>query len=131
MALAAQLHPLTPRTNSFGEGEIITHVPLSLRAINAELARQGYDALLGKGGRYFYFWGGEAADWLDQIVRVQTLQSLTLDQWMEEFLKLREINHGLMGKETRTDEKRPTPLKKLRHMSKARAAKGWRRRQPP
>jgi hypothetical protein len=70
-------------------------VRISLKAINSELERRRSDAVLAKGG-YFYFWGGEAADWLDQTVRVPTLQSLTLDEWMHEFQKLREKNRKLM-----------------------------------
>ena len=69
---------------------------LSLKAVNAELARRGFDVLLAKGGDYFYFSGGEAADWLDRTVRVPTLHSLTLDQWMQEFQNLREQNLRLM-----------------------------------
>ena len=52
--------------------------------------------MLAKGDGYFYFWGGEAADWLDRTVRVPALHSLTLDQWMQEFEKLRETNRKLM-----------------------------------
>jgi len=51
--------------------------------------------VLAKGDGYFYFWGGEAADWLDRTVRVPTLQSLTLEQWIEQFQALREKNQEL------------------------------------
>lgn len=43
---------------------------LTLNAVNAELARRGHKALLAKAGGYFYFWSGEAADWLDRTVNV-------------------------------------------------------------
>ena len=62
---------------------------ISLKAINSELERLGSHALLAKGDGYFYFWDGEAADWLDRTVRVPTLQSLTLEQWIEQFRLLR------------------------------------------
>jgi hypothetical protein len=71
-------------------------VRISLKAINSELERRGSQAVLAKGDGYFYFWGGEAADWLDRTVRVPTLRSRTLDQWMQEFQKLRETNRKLM-----------------------------------
>jgi len=45
----------------------------------------------------FNVWGGEAADWLDRTVRVPTLQSLTLEQWIERFQSLREKNRQLLA----------------------------------
>jgi hypothetical protein len=71
-------------------------VRVSLKAINSELERLGARAVLARGDGYFYFLGGEATDWLDRTVRVPTLSSLALDQWAEEFLKLREKNRQLM-----------------------------------
>jgi hypothetical protein len=71
-------------------------VRLSLKAINAELAKQRFSARLGKGDGYFYVWSGEASDWLDRTVHVLTLRSLTLEQWVEEVRKLREKNRQLM-----------------------------------
>jgi hypothetical protein len=65
---------------------------LSLKAVNAELAKQRFSARLGKDNGYFYVSSGEAADWLDRTVRVPTLHSLTLEQWVEEVRKLRETN---------------------------------------
>jgi hypothetical protein len=35
-------------------------MPLTLKAINAELARRGYKVRLERGSGYFYFWTGEA-----------------------------------------------------------------------
>jgi len=55
------------------EQDCIIGVRLSLKTINGELAKRGFDALIAKGSDYFYFWGGEAADWLDRTVRVPTL----------------------------------------------------------
>jgi len=101
-------------------GEIISLVPLSLKTVNAELAKRGFNAMLAKGGDYFYFWGGEPADWLDRTVRVPTLHSLTLDQWIDEFLKLREKNRQIV----RSVEKRPAkpPAKQPRSPAKPRPA---------
>jgi hypothetical protein len=58
---------------------------VTLRAVNAELAKRGHHAILVNGDRYFYFRGGEATDWLDRTVRVPTLSSLTVDQWVKAF----------------------------------------------
>jgi hypothetical protein len=72
-------------------------VRISLKAINSELERLGCDAVLARGDGYFYFSGGEAADWLDRTVRVPTLHSLTLEQWIEQFKSLREKNQELLA----------------------------------
>jgi len=77
-------------------------VRISLKAINSELERLGCDAVLARGDGYFYVWGGEAADWLDHTVRVPTLQSLTLEQWIEQFRLLREKNQDLLTGKLRT-----------------------------
>ena len=69
---------------------------ISLKVINSELERLGARAVLARGDGYFYFQSGEAADWLDSTVRVPTLHSLTLEQWVGEFLKLREKNRQLL-----------------------------------
>jgi hypothetical protein len=69
---------------------------VTLKAINEELARRGHHALLAKGDGYFYFWSGEAADWLDRTVTVPKLSSLTVDQWVEEFRKLKTKNQEIL-----------------------------------
>ncbi|HWQ56659.1 MAG TPA: hypothetical protein VN442_23435 [Bryobacteraceae bacterium] len=69
---------------------------LHLNAINEELARRGHTARLAKGDGYFYFHFGEAADWLDRTVRVRTINSLTLKQWIEEFRRLKALNERIM-----------------------------------
>ena len=73
----------------------------SLKAVNAELARRGHHVLLAKGAGYFYFHTGEAADWLDRTVRVETLHALTLEQWVAEFQRLKKLNQEIMGKAAR------------------------------
>lgn len=81
-------------------------MPLTLKAINAELATRGHRARLEKAGPYFYFLGGEATDWLDRTVSVPKVSSLNLEQWMEEFGKLKkrnaEIFSGGKGKPRRS-----------------------------
>lgn len=72
----------------------IAEMPLTLKAINAELAKQG--VRLEKGRGYFYFRGGDAATWLDKTVRVPKVSSLTLPQWLAEFERLRKLNSEIM-----------------------------------
>ncbi len=67
-------------------------MPLTLKAINAELARRGHKVRLEKAAGYFYFFGGEAADWLDRTVRVPKVSSLTLEQWVDEFGNVKKRN---------------------------------------
>jgi hypothetical protein len=69
---------------------------LSLKVINDELARRGHHARLEKASGYFYFFGGEAADWLDRTVKARTISTLTLKQWVEEFQRLKELNERIM-----------------------------------
>jgi hypothetical protein len=65
---------------------------LTLKAVNEELARNGFNAMLAKGDGYFYFTSGEAAEWLDNTVRVPMLSTLSLADWMGEFRRLRDLN---------------------------------------
>jgi hypothetical protein len=81
---------------------------LSLKTINDELERRGFDAVLAPGEGFFYFWGGEATDWLDRTVRVPTLQSLTLERWIEQYCILKEKNQALLT--GGLNEKKPTKL---------------------
>ena len=57
-----------------------------------------FKAVLARGDDHFYLFGGEAADWLESTVRVHTVDALTLDEWVEQFKKLREGNRQLMGR---------------------------------
>src|SRR5262245_13408793 len=70
---------------------------LTLKAINAELAKRGYNAQLAKGDSYLYFSGGEATDWVQRTVTASSLSSLTIDQWMAEFERLRKLNEEIFG----------------------------------
>ena len=72
-------------------------MPLTLKKINAELANREYNVRLERGGPgYFYFLTGEAAGWLDRTVRVTKVSSLTLEQWIGEFERLRKVNAEIM-----------------------------------
>ena len=53
---------------------------LTLKAINDELKQLGNDVDIEKGEGYFYFWKGDANNWLDRTVNVPKLSSLTLEQ---------------------------------------------------
>jgi hypothetical protein len=70
---------------------------VTLKAVNEELGRLGHGTTLARGDGYFYFREGESTDWLDRTVRVATLQSLTLAQWIDEFRQLKKLNADLMG----------------------------------
>jgi len=79
---------------------------ITIKAVNDELARLGHQARLERASGYFYFWTGEAADWIDRTVQVTKISALTLDQWIEEFRRLKRVNAEIMrGRtpETRKD----------------------------
>jgi hypothetical protein len=85
-------------------------VRLTVKAINEELAKRGSGAQLEKGDGYFYFSGGEAADWLDRTVNAHSLSSLSLDQWMAEFDRLKKLNKDILRAPARkesTEAERP------------------------
>jgi hypothetical protein len=63
---------------------------VTLKAINAELAKWGVRLKRGKG--YFRFVGGEAANWVATTLNVPKVNSLTLEQWLAEFERLRKLN---------------------------------------
>ena len=77
---------------------------VTLKAVNDELARRGHHARLEKGDAYFYFWSEDAADWIDRTVRVPTLNALTLDQWVAEYLRLKKLN-GELARQASAAEK--------------------------
>lgn len=69
---------------------------VTLKSVDDRLAELGHNTHLEKGDGYFYFSGGEATDWLDRTVKVPTLSSLTLDQWLDEFKRLKKLNDGML-----------------------------------
>jgi hypothetical protein len=73
---------------------------LTLKSINDKLAKRGHMARLAKGGGYFYFQFGEAAEWWDRTVNVSTVNSLSLDQWLGEFERLKRVNEGIWARVT-------------------------------
>ena len=65
---------------------------LTLKAINKELAKRGFDERLAycKPLGYFYFCEGESAGWFRTMVcGVSRLNQLSLEQWMLEHSELR------------------------------------------
>jgi hypothetical protein len=70
---------------------------VTIKAINDALAALGEDVLLTKGNGYFYFDSGEATEWLDKTVHTTSLGRLTLDQWIEEFHRLKKLNRKLLS----------------------------------
>ena len=70
---------------------------VTLKAIHDELRSLGHEAHIEKGDGYFYFWGKEPNEWLDKTVRVPTLSSLTLEQWVDEFVRLEKLNKELLS----------------------------------
>jgi hypothetical protein len=87
---------------------------ITLKAINDELARQGAAERLTKASGYFYFESGEATEWLDRTVRVQTVNALTLEQWLAEHQRLKKLNQELMlgGTPARGTSQSKDPSKK-------------------
>jgi hypothetical protein len=71
-------------------------VRLTVRAINSELTKRGHNARLEKASGYFYFKGGKATDWIDRTVPVSNVNALTLEQWIEEFRRLKKLNAQIM-----------------------------------
>jgi hypothetical protein len=64
--------------------------------VNHELARLGLRARLEKASGYFYFFGGDATDWIDRIVQVAKISDLTLKEWVEQFRRLKKVNAEIM-----------------------------------
>jgi hypothetical protein len=54
-------------------------------------------ARLEKASGYFYFRTQDTADWIDRTVRVEKISALTLDQWVEEYLRLKKVNAEMIG----------------------------------
>jgi len=69
---------------------------LTPKIVNAELAKRGHNSRLEHGDGYFYFSGGEAAAWLHRTVVVPNVNSLTLDQWIGEFERLKKLKAEIM-----------------------------------
>jgi hypothetical protein len=53
-----------------------------------------------KGSGYFYFFGGEATDWIDRTGQAATVNGLTLEEWIAEFKRLKKVNAAIMASGT-------------------------------
>jgi hypothetical protein len=62
---------------------------------NDKLRERGRDESLRQGNAFFYFGGGEAVNWITNSIRVERVSDLTLEQWLEEFYKLMNIDKKL------------------------------------
>jgi len=78
---------------------------VTLKTINAELAKRGHNTHLERACEYFYFAGGEASDWLQKTVAVPAVSSLTLDGWLGEFDRSKNLNAQLL----KTPNRKPKP----------------------
>jgi len=70
---------------------------LTLKTINDELRRLGLDVHIEKGDGYFYVWKGDANNWLDRTINVPKVSSLTLEQWIGEFNRLKKLNDEMLA----------------------------------
>jgi hypothetical protein len=89
----------TPEKRTWASSKLadVRIMRVTLKAINEALNGLAPDVRLAKGDGYFYFTSGETANWLDTTVRVPTLSSLTLEQWIEEFKRLKTVNKTLLS----------------------------------
>ncbi len=89
---------------------------VTLKAINEALTGLAKGVRLAKGDGYFYFTSGESENWLDTTVKVPTLSSLTLEQWIAEFERLKELNKtilaGKVEEKTASDSNGAMPARK-------------------
>jgi hypothetical protein len=69
---------------------------VTLKTVNEELAALGTETELAKGAGYFLFRGGEADEWIDRTVHVATISSLTMEQWIAEYERLKVLHKQLM-----------------------------------
>jgi hypothetical protein len=69
---------------------------VTLKTVNEKLAELGMKAELAKGAGYFLFRGGEADDWIDRTVAVPTISSLTLEEWLNEYKRLKTLNGDML-----------------------------------
>jgi len=69
---------------------------LTQKAITAELHRLGHEARLERGDGYFYFIGLDPSAWLDKTVKVARVSSLTLEQWVAEYERLKKLNEEVL-----------------------------------
>lgn len=56
---------------------------LTLKSVNRELQKTFPDFELVKGDGYFYIWGPNCESWQSSMIYTNTINQLTLQQWME------------------------------------------------
>jgi hypothetical protein len=78
-------------------------VRLTVKAINEELAKRASGTWLQRGDGYFFFSGGEAIDWLNRTVDAHSISSLSLDQWIAEFERLKKLNSDILNAPARKE----------------------------
>ncbi|MGA2137175.1 MAG: hypothetical protein ABSH50_33210 [Bryobacteraceae bacterium] len=108
---------------------------VTIKAIN-RLAERGHTARRENAGQYFCFQGGEATDWLDRTVQVSKVSSLALEQWIEEFDRLKkrnaEIFRAAKGKSAVKGKRRLRGKPRFRSLLREHcSARGERRRAVP
>jgi len=62
---------------------------LQLKTVNRELKKLGSVDELVKGDGYFYFAGETSLSWSQCSVYVNSINQLTLDEWIEEYNSLK------------------------------------------
>ena len=75
---------------------MITATRITLMAVNDELARLGHAERLAKADNYFLFTGGAADGWLNRTVNLPTISSKTLEEWIAEFNRLKQVNREII-----------------------------------
>jgi hypothetical protein len=70
---------------------------VTLKTVNQELAKLGTKAELAKGAGYFLFRGGETDEWIDRTVRAATIGSLTMEEWLNEYQRLKTLNDDMLN----------------------------------
>ncbi len=68
---------------------------VTAKAVNQELAKRDIEAMLAKGGGYFFFRGRAVNDWLDRTVQVSKISDLTVDEWLKAFNDLKRKNQEI------------------------------------
>jgi hypothetical protein len=102
------------KQRSFGK---LFNMRLTAKTITAELHRLGHEARLESGDGYFYFLGLEPAAWLDKTVKVPKVSSLTLEEWVAEYVRLKKLNEDLLRGKV---ESQPAPRKATNARSRKR-----------
>ena len=75
---------------------------MTLKTVDKNLAHLGAKAECTKGAGYFFFRGGEADEWIDRTVAVPAIGSLALEDWRNEYKRLKALNDD-MAKATRQE----------------------------